>query len=279
MQFFSVICRQASDNDREVLTTLQEIAKELYGGFIEGKPNDAIKTDASASKKLIEVKIVGDELHVTFPHWNGRQERVNRLKALKSGFQWDKYSQDKHWHGPVLLAGELVNLYPEGEFSDEVIELANRKQKLSAMSNKVASDFEVKRPKGTLRPSKGRRWSLVEAKGRGWIGDDMGLGRRSCCIHAALAAIAPGGDRGARQREDQLGTRNESVADHKERVVQLSGRGLQAGLVERYGVRYQLDIQSAWVDEILSIKPQLIVADELHYAKNQKSGRGAASRN
>lgn len=112
------------------------------------------------------------------------------------------------------------------------------------------------------------------------IGDQMGLGKTiqaiGVAVHMGLfpvVVVCPAIVKPSWQREILAWV----LGEKEKNVYTIQGRTPYA-LPEARWYIINYDILPSWVEEIRQRRPQLVVFDEIHYAKTSVSGRGRASR-
>lgn len=225
-------------------------------------------------KRVVTVCLDGDNILISFPY---DPKLVDQVKSLPDR-KWNK--TDKVWIAPIRLISEVLDIFPDAEISNEVMELLERQKQLIEMSNLASSEFDIQGLGGELLPFQRAGVEFVEvARGRAIIADQMGLGKTIQALaylqlHPGLRPaiiVVPASLKTNWQREAR-----KWLSDAK-RIVILSGtkpHDLSLTPADIYIVNW--DILTYWVDALLAIDPAILIADEAHYAKNSKAKRSKA---
>lgn len=257
-----------------------EIASEVVARFSDFEIPQEVRELAGQPVQIIEIiperkiELIKKELTLIFDY---DPELVTRCKRL-SDRRFD--SRSKNWVAPTRIIDEVLAAFPEFEVSEEIRELAQTQKQLATMSNVAHSDFEIPGIKGEPLPYQKAGVQFLElAEGRGIVADQMGLGKTLQSLAylqlhpeaRPAIIIVPASLKINWQREIN------KWMSIPERVVILSGtKAYQQAIEGASIIIINYDILPYWVDTLLSVNPQVLIADEAHYCKNSKAKRSKA---
>ena len=213
------------------------------------------------------VSLVGDLLHIKFPYDPGLVALVRSLPDRR----WNAAA--KEWTAPADVA--TVNQLEEWDFwlSEKV--KAWRRQQVEPQS---APDIDFSRLSPLLMEFQQDGIRFVERhQGRVLIGDEMGLGKTAQVLswlrlHSEIRpviVVCPSSLKLNWEREIKLWMGEEPT------IQLLYGRnGTSLSNADIYIINY--DILTAWVPELTSQLPKMIVCDESHMIKGQTQRTKAA---
>lgn len=198
---------------------------------------------------------------------------VQQVKTIP-GRKFHNEGRDKYWTAPRSI--EAVDKLEEFGFQIDQSLLEYRDGSKVSVQD-MTGDIKIPGLGGELFPFQAKGVEFIEAKnGRALIGDEMGLGKTVQALawlqkHPAkrpVIIIVPA--------SLKLNWKKEALAWMSTPKVQiLSGTKPSTPIVgEIIVINY--DIIKYWVDELIKIKPQVIVADEAHLLKNSKTQRTKA---
>lgn len=257
-----------------------EIASEVVAKFSDFEIPQEVRELAGQPVQIIEttperkIELIDGQLTLIFDY---DPELVARCKRL-SDRRFD--SKSKTWVASTRIIDEVLAAFPEFETSEEVKALAQTQTELAAMSNVAHSDFEIPGIKGQPLPYQKAGVEFLElAEGRGIVADQMGLGKTLQSLaylqlhpEARPAIIVvPASLKINWQREI------DKWMSTQERVDILSGTKAYPQAIENASIIIiNYDILPHWVGTLLSVDPQVLIADEAHYCKNAKAKRSKA---
>lgn len=226
------------------------------------------------AKSRVSIRLDNGNILISFPY---DPKLVERVKSLPDR-RWNK--KDKVWLAPTRIVNEVLAAFPNAKIDDEVKQLLERQRQLAKMSNIASSDFDVEGLGGELLPFQKAGVEFIEtANGRAIIADQMGLGKTVEALAylqlhpdlrpAIIVVPASLKTNWKREANKWLST--------KKRIVVLNGTkpyDLSLSPADIYIINW--DILTYWTDELLAIKPAILIADEAHYAKNRKAKRSKA---
>ncbi|MHB1509144.1 MAG: SNF2-related protein [Acidimicrobiales bacterium] len=209
---------------------------------------------------------------------------VTEVKRL-SGARW--VGAEKYWR--VGVDSQLTTFAKQHDFSIEesVVAMARKKEEatsaLAIQSRSVDSDLVVPGLRGQLRPFQGAGIAYALAARRVLIGDAMGLGKT---IQALGVIQAVGGDGPTKAlvvcpASLKLNWLAEAIKwlGSEWKIELVTSR--KAGRVGKGGSGHELvicnyDILAAREADLVAFSPRVLVADEIHAAKNKGAQRTKA---
>lgn len=196
-------------------------------------------------------------------------ELKDTIKSL-SNRAWD--SDEKVWKAPITILDEILRVFPGAHQSDTLREAIAQMGKMKEMSGAVKGNKDNLVINGNrLMPFQQAGVEFIDmAKGSALIADEMGLGKTIQALaylykHPELRPaliICPASLKLNWRREINIWLREDTLI--------MNGKGYEAGH-KIYIINY--DILKNHKDNIISMKPQIIIMDESHYIKNQKAKR------
>ena len=199
------------------------------------------------------------------------------LECVKTlpGRRFNGAQQPKHWVCPLSI--EAVQLLKEWGFElDEALEAFSQNATVS-VHDIDSSALEIPGLKMELFPFQKKGVAFIEAKnGRALISDEMGLGKTAQALawlqlhpeKRPVIIVVPASLKLNWEREIKMWMGDVSVQI-------LSGKKADTPLIgEILIINY--DILSAWVGRLQKIKASVLITDEAHFYKSNKSQRTKA---
>ena len=222
----------------------------------------------------VNVRAERGKIAITFPYDKNLVESVKTLPERRYR------PKDHAWLVPMRLAEDVLEMFPGATVDSDITDELERQTRLSEISSNVDADFDVSLAQGELLNYQRAGVRFLDlAGGRGIIADQMGLGKTLQSLaylqlHPELrpaVIVVPASLKINWQREiDKWMTT-------WKRTMVLSGtkpKSLSVCDAEIFIINY--DILSKWADELIKLRPSVLIADEAHYAKNTKSARSKA---
>ena len=218
---------------------------------------------------LVKFKSSGEiGLRVAFPY---DPKDVNNIKTLEGR----KFVPDgKYWTAPLTI--ENVDKLQEWKFEvDDRVEEYLKRDRIK-FDDVDGSDLEVLGLQMDLYPYQKDGVAFTEAKnGRVLIADEMGLGKTAQALawlqlhpkKRVAIIVVPASLKLNWEREAFMWMRNPNVEI-------LGGKTPYPTNGKILVINY--DILAAWVDYLIGLKPKVVIADEIHYAKNNGAKRTKA---
>lgn len=201
------------------------------------------------------------------------REVLSQVKTLP-GRRFHNEGADKYWTCPISI--EAVEKLIDWNFKmDDRLVKFLKKSKVSV--DDVTADIKVPGLKMELFPFQRKGVAFIDRKdGRALIGDEMGLGKTAQALAwlqlrkeaRPVIVVVPASLKLNWKKEARMWMVNPKVQI-------LSGTNPNVPLVgEIIIVNY--DILSHWVEQLQTIKPQVLILDECHYVKNNAAQRTKA---
>lgn len=183
----------------------------------------------------------------------------------------------KYWTCP-LSPDALLILGEAGFTLDEGLN-----EYLNGLSRKESVKMEIPRLKKELFPFQVDGVSFIlERGGRAVVADEMGLGKTIQALaylgvhpeKRPAVVVCP-----AHLKLNWLKEIEETLPDSMNKNVEML-YGLSTSKIRPGAgiIIVNYDILGAWVDELIKIKPQVLIADEAHFCKNNKAQRTKATK-
>lgn len=234
------------------------------------------KKQASIKKEAVQVEFQTSgqpAIKITFPVDGDFKKTLTGVKTIP-GRKYHGKEKPKYWTAPRSV--EAVETLQELGFEMDP-KLLEYLQKSKIDIEDLDEDLEIPGLKGELFPFQKKGVAFIEARdGRALVADEMGLGKTV----QALAWLQKHPDKRPAvivcPSSLKLNWKREAEKWMEDPKVQvLSGtKATQPIIGETLIINYA--ILKHWVDKIKEAKPQVVVGDEVHYIKNNKSQRTKA---
>lgn len=217
-------------------------------------------------------------LAVRFPNPDGRQERVSRLKGLAER-RWAPDEEGKPWLVPNRLAKQVVEMFPEAQIDQAVLDMLTQQGAAAQLSNAADGTFVIPGLKGEPYPFQQVGVQFVEvSNGRALIADEMGLGKTIQALawlqlhpeQRPAIIVCP-----ASLKLNWLVEARKWLSTNEKIVIAEGRKPYNTGNAITI---INWDILKYWQEYLIKQKPAVIIADEAHYAKNLDASRTKALR-
>ena len=209
---------------------------------------------------------------------------VTEVKRL-SGAKW--VGAEKYWRvgvdAPLVAFGEAHGFFVEEPVSSAARTAVEQAKRLSEQSRSVESDLVVPGLRGELRPFQRAGVAYALSARRVLIGDAMGLGKTIQGLGVIQAVGGVGSAKAlvvcpASLKLNWLAEAIKWLGSEWQMEV-VSGR--KAGRIGKTGSSHELvicnyDLLAARADDLVAFSPNVLVADEIHAAKNKGALRTKA---
>lgn len=200
----------------------------------------------------------------------------DRCRALTER-KWEK----PYWVCPAAIVEEVAEAFPEAEMSSGFCGVLAKAKELADCSSQTTSAYTLKKFGNgkELMPFQKVGLAFAEATGGNClIADEMGLGKSA----EALAVIALHPERRpvviVCPASLKLNWKKECEAwlETDDTIEVVQGGKVHELTADIVIINY--DVLKKWLPELIRIKPQVLIADEAHNCKNQKSARSKAAK-
>lgn len=232
-------------------------------------PEEAQKPAAKPAQADVVFSIGKGVILVSFPNWNGRKERVEKIKALPER-KWLPNETGSPWAVPDRLADKLIEMFPDAQGVELIQESAKTKLALVEKSNQAdGATLDIKGLGGELYPFQAVGIEFLDlASGRAIIADEPGLGKTVQALGylqlhpelrpAVIVCHASLKSNWMRELRKWLTIANTAAIVAGTKTYDLEATGAEIIIIN-------YDILSAWVEKIVEWKPAVIIGDEAHY--------------
>lgn len=271
----SMTYAEMADTERGYLSWMDQTFEQTDSRWVDA--HAVITNQPIPDKKPAEPKIEIIQLVLFKSGMVGVQapyENRERCQAL-SQRRWEK----PYWVCPASCIEELADAFPDGEQSETFQKRLAEVQNVSVKSEQIASDFNIEHFGNgkEMFPFQKAGLEFVEATGgNALIADQMGLGKTIQALsyiashpeHRPIVIVCPASLKLNWQREAQAWLET----DDKIEVVKGKPKQPTGDIVI---INY--DILNKWLATLKEFNPKILIYDESHSVKNQKSARSKAA--
>lgn len=260
------------------LTAFDQLTVLLPAIPVDQELSDFVQSAEPADTPRMVLDVWQGQVIIRFPY-DGKppENELEKVRSLPVR-RWEKDLPGSPWSTPLEYFGRLVEYWPDAEITAPLKQALADHGLRVALSRAETSDYEVSNAGGELRPYQRAAVHFLELSGgRALIADDQGLGKTIEALaylqqHPELRpvlVICPSSVKINWLRETRKWVQTNG------RVEILQGRQPYPTTADIVIINW--DILAYWKKHFADgLAPQVIIADESQYAKNQDAKRTKA---
>ena len=247
---------------------------ELEGEVAPVKPQSTPTVTRTTPKPGKKATLVEDRIKIQFPF---DYDTLDVVKGIP-GRRFEGNANPKHWTAPVTAEAVRI-LHKNGFVLDSQLESLVAQTQTTINNVEEIAEIEIPGLKLELFPYQKKGVAFIESKkGRALLADEMGLGKTIQAL--AWLQLHP-----EKRPAIILCPAHLKLNWEKEAKAVLSGdpkiqilQGTKPHQLTGNIIIINYDILSRWIGTLKEIDPQVLIFDEAHYIKNNKTQRTKATK-